>query len=302
LPTAYVERKLGDLRRFCEELREGDIVVLQAGTSNVYGVGVVVGGYTWNEEFGDIDGWDYQHVRRVRWLWKYDGAPRRFARRTFQPGWTAQVTDVEPVLEWLQSLAVDPETWRRPLRELPAASRDSSWAEISGYLFERGVAQGVVENLEGRTGKVARLAGWYQRTRCPSKAEVTARLVVPLLTALGWTPEKMAVDWNGADVALFACLPREERGLTAVVEVKPCGEFSLAMRSGEAGIRGRRGRGEACTRLIVTNGWLYGVYLKKDGAFAEKPDAYLNLTRMRDAYPVLGCQGAKEALLYMACE
>lgn len=283
-------------------MQDGDIVVLRAGTSDVYGVGGRGRRLHLARGFRDIDGWDYGHVRRVRWLWRYRDAPRRFARHTLRPGDTVQVMDAKPVLEWLEGLPVDPEAWRRPLRELPGPSRDSDWEEISAYLFNRGVAGAVVERLPERVGEVLRLVRWYRRTRCPSKAEATAHLVVLLLRALGWTPEKTAVDWNGADVALFASLPREEGNLAAVVEVKPCDEFFLVMRSSEAKTHAGLVGEETCSRLIVTNGWLYGVYLKKGGAFGDRPDAYLNLTRMRDAYPMLGCRGAKDALLYMAAE
>lgn len=71
-------RKLADLRRFCEDVKEGDLVVLRVGTTDVYGVGEVVGDYLWHEEFGDVDGWDLQHVRRVRWLWKCGKEPQCF--------------------------------------------------------------------------------------------------------------------------------------------------------------------------------------------------------------------------------
>ena len=47
---------------------DGDLDVLRLGTSEVYGVGEVLGDYPGVDEFGDVDGWALQHVRRVRWL------------------------------------------------------------------------------------------------------------------------------------------------------------------------------------------------------------------------------------------
>jgi hypothetical protein len=61
-------RKLTDLRRFAEEIKDGDFVVLRLGTSAVLGFGQIVGNYEWSDEFGDVDGWELQHLRRVRWL------------------------------------------------------------------------------------------------------------------------------------------------------------------------------------------------------------------------------------------
>jgi len=49
----------------------------------------------------------------------------------------------------------------------------------------------------------------------------------------------------------------------------------------------------ACNRLIVTDGVRYGVYFKKDGVFPNEPQAYLNLTRMRDEYPLLKARAQK---------
>lgn len=85
-------RKLTDLRRFCEQMANGDIVVLRLGTDEIYGVGTVEGIYEWCEAFGDIDGWDLNHVRRVRWLWKTtSGSPQRFPTYTLDLGDTTQL-------------------------------------------------------------------------------------------------------------------------------------------------------------------------------------------------------------------
>ena len=48
-------RKITDLRRFAEEIYDGDIIVLRMGTTDILGIGLVVGGYLWNDEFGDIE-------------------------------------------------------------------------------------------------------------------------------------------------------------------------------------------------------------------------------------------------------
>jgi hypothetical protein len=57
----------------------------------------------------------------------------------------------------------------------------------------------------------------------------------------------------------------------------------------------------ACHRLIVTDGLRYGVYVRREFEPFELY-AYMNLTRLRAAYPVYRCKGVKEALLAMAPE
>ena len=59
----------------------------------------------------------------------------------------------------------------------------------------------------------------------------------------------------------------------------------------------RSGR-EQCDRLIVTDGIRYALHRKLGHDFVL--EAYLNILDMRDAYPILGCGGAVQALLGMA--
>lgn len=294
-------RKLTDLRRFAEDIREDDLVVLRMGTTDVFGVGIVVGDYLWHEEFGDIDGWELEHVRRVKWLWKYDVTPKRFDTYTLKLGDTVQIMDSELVTDWIASLPIEQSSTERPLIELPPRSRDGDWEETSEYLFDQGVASYAIESLTREIDELIRISKWYQRTGGPSEAETVAYLAVPLLRALGWTPQKMAIEWCSVDVALFNTLPRANDNLTVVVEAKQKDRSCLNAQSQAKTYAEQQGRA-SCNRLIVTDGVRYGVYFRRDGAFPNEPHAYLNLTRMRDAYPILKCQGAKYAFLFMSAD
>ena len=66
------------LRRFCKDMKAGDLVVLRQ-SKRAHGI-AIVGGYEWKEEFGRVPSngppWDLEHTRRVRWIWKApDGRP-----------------------------------------------------------------------------------------------------------------------------------------------------------------------------------------------------------------------------------
>ena len=179
--------KITDLRRFCEEVNDGDIIVLRSGTCAVTGVGQIVGDYLWRDDFGDIDGWDLQHVRRVRWLWKYNGNPKQFDTYTLKWGATTQKLDSKPVIEWLVSLNIPDNEIDRPLVDLPAldGQEQASLDDISEYLFDKGVASNSIASLLHDIGELIRNAKWYQRSSMPSEHETVAYLVVPLLRALG---------------------------------------------------------------------------------------------------------------------
>jgi hypothetical protein len=294
------ERKVRDIRRFAEEMKEGDLVVLREGTATVRGVGEVVGTYQWLDAFGDVDGWELQHVRRVRWLWLGEKEAKEFTTYALKMGDTTQTLNEGPVQEWLASLNVPGAAWQRPLTQLPgpADKFETTMSSISNFLFDRGVASASVGHLLAEIGELTRIANWYQRAGKPSEHETVAYLVVPLLRALGWTPQRMAVEWNRVDVALFDRLPREDSRLRVVVEAKRMDNACLsALSQAEAYAKDK----PACTRLIVTDGMRYGVYLRDpQGGFLLH--AYLNLVRLRSRYPIYDCGGAEDALLAMAPE
>ncbi len=99
-------RRIGIVKRFAETMKSGDIVVLRVGTQHVYGVGELVGGYSWSNDFGNMDGWDLQHFRRVRWLRHQDGAPKTFPVYALKLGNSVQRLISSEVRQWLEALEI----------------------------------------------------------------------------------------------------------------------------------------------------------------------------------------------------
>jgi hypothetical protein len=293
-------RKTTDIGRFAVEMKEGDIVVLRTGTASVHGVGQVVGQCEWRDEFGDVDGWDLQHVRRVRWLRRFEDNPQAFDTYALKLGDTTQKLDPGTVADWLAELEVPEDAYTRPLAALPdtATGAEVTVEQISEFLFDRGVASASITALTGEIGELTRIANWYRRAEMPSERETVAYLVVPLLRALGWTPQRMAVEWNHVDVALFDSLPRADESLRVVVEAKRMNTSCLTAISQAMSYAQTRPQ---CHRLIVTEGMRYGVYVRS-GSEPFKLHAYMNLGRLRHGYPVYRCAGAEDALLAMAPE
>lgn len=299
LNDGWTSKKCTGIGRFCDDMADGDLVVLRLGTSNILGVGEVVGDYEWKELFGDVDGWDLQHIRRVRWLWSSLEAPQEFNSYTMKLGDTTQLLSSEAVEQWLQSLEIPAGASNRELVELPPAGQcgEIELEDVSSFLFDQGVASASIESLLMEMGELERIAKWYKRSEKPSESETVAYLVVPLLRALGWTPQKMAVEWNRVDVALFSSLPRCDENLGVVVEVKRMDKSCLTAISQAQGYAQTR---HNCHRLIVTDGIRYGVYVKEQDEFTLH--AYMNLTELKDNYPIHECHGTKMALLAMTPE
>ncbi|MCX8129720.1 MAG: hypothetical protein N3I35_06425 [Clostridia bacterium] len=114
-----------------------------------------------------------------------------------------------------------------------------------------------------------------------------------MFRVLGWTPQKMAVEWNNVDIALFNRLPREDKNLIAVVEANKKRNSCLTAYSQARGYASAKGR-ESCNLLIVSDGLRYGVYIRKDDDYILH--AYMNLTDFKNEYPIYGCKGIREGI------
>jgi len=224
-------------------------------------------------------------------------------------GDVVQPMDAQLVKEWLRGLEIPEEAYNRELEALPDSCKHgeelpkTTAQQVASSLFDNGMARGSINALLERMDDLVRIADWYQRKKeHPSEHETVAHLVVPLLRALGWTPQKMALEWNRMDIALFSGMPRKDDRLAIVVEAKRIGSSCLRAKGQAAKLAEKRGR-EPCARLIVTDGLRYGVYVREHGGrFRDDPEAYLNLTRMMRSYPIIGCGGAKDALRMMAAD
>lgn len=305
---SYAPAQIPILQRLAD-MRHSDVVVLRLGTDQIYGVGEVADDkLLWLDDFGDVDGWDLQIVRRVRWLWKYDGAqPKTFPTYTLKFGPTVLSLDSAPVKEWLTSLEVPEAARNRPLAALPESCCDGKERrqlereELGEALYDRGIGQESVAALMGRIDELKRIARWYRRAKfSSSEQETVTYLTVPLLLALGWSPQKMSIQWDYIDIGLFDRMPRATETLVAVGEAKKFGDPIRSAFRQAAEYAEKPGR-DRCRRLILTDGLRYYVYVRQnDGKFADRPRAYLNLARMVDDYPVLHMAGSKEALAVMA--
>jgi len=152
-PGPYEDSRYADLgdirnslRRFCTEARRGDVVLLRLGTGDVLAVGEIADDASEHREaFADIDGWDLQHVRRVRWF--------PDTRHTFPPKTlggqvrTFASVNVERVRTWIEGLAPSDQAINRDLVLLPTAGEEIKPAELGERLFIEGLPSEYVDKL-----------------------------------------------------------------------------------------------------------------------------------------------------------
>lgn len=300
-PKRTAERAIRRIRPFYREAKKRDIVLLRLGTGDVRAVGEIVDSPPiWHEEFGDVDGWDLQHVRRVRWFPETNKSfpPKALGGQVK----TFATVGVDTVRRWVESLRVPTEHQKRPLANLPIDVGELRDTELGHRLFLEGLPSEYIDNLMSRLDSIRRVAVWYKNKEKrpegrPSEMETVTYLVVPLLFALGWSQQTVAIGWNNVDAALFDSMPSDDESLTCVIEAKTLGHSVFHAFDQARTYATQPGR-KNCCKLVVTDGMRYALYHKGNKDFSLS--AYLNVLRMRPTYPVYGCQGAVEAIMGMA--
>lgn len=296
------------IRRFAEQMAIGDLIILRKGSSNVCAVGEVASDYLWLDDFGDIDGWDLQHVRRVRWIWKYKDIPTNLGANVLRFGDSVQDACSAELQQWIEKLDIGKNASSRKLVTLPESCQHGvrrpqvSLEQLTEGLFDLGIGLSDANTVVDRMRELEMLSGWYKRAKDkPAENETVAYLVVPLLRALGWTPQRMAVEWKNIDLALFSRLPRTDANLAAVLEGKAMNKACLiAKEQGESYVQAAER--SHCERLIVTEGIRYAVFRKHSNSFTVHPAAYINLIRRLPDYPILRSAGSIEAIALLAAD
>jgi hypothetical protein len=255
----------GFVRRFAREVKSGDVLLLRTSLATIVAVGIVAGDYQYENAFDDVNGWDLQHARRVRWCRL--PAEHRFTTASFGANplrcsrvWSEEVVDFAE-----RFLRSPPTYWQTaPLPDLPT---------------EELPLDQVPDTLQGIVAQAADLAPLLEDGHAfgqhPSEDELIAHFVVPFLRALGWPPERIALQWRRIDVTLFRNLPRTPENCHIVIEAKRLG----------AGVEGALDQAKGYVEalglsrdVIVTDGIRYRMY---SGARDFAPVAYANLARLK---------------------
>ncbi len=282
------------LRRLVKEMKAGDIVVLREG-QRVVGIGVVANDdYQWNESFGDLYGWDLHHSRRVIWQ---DHLREDLA--ILQPnntnlfGHMKQIPSLtrlsqESILSQLTPLFERTET--RDLRALPPQpSKILTLPEVGERLYAKGLSNNAVDQVILALERHKRLLSWYGshggQVGRPTEHEVVAHLVLPILLALGWSEQLLAIEWNKIDLAGFISTPTDQDSCGLVCEAKTA-DHGLQWVVLQAIGYTKKLSLINCRKILVTQGGRFFLYERSGSEWDEiaPPVGYINLSQIRESY------------------
>ena len=262
-----IEKGARFVRTFATGVRKGDIMLLREGRSTIRAVGIVAGGYQHLPVFDDVNGWDLQHCRRVHW---FDLTERHdFRTPVFgaNPSRLSRVYKDEVKQYAIRFVASPPtECQDRMLPDLPEEEADLAPEDIPADLRE--VIREMLD-LARHYRKSAATSGW------PEERETVAHLVIPFLRALGWSPERIAVEWRKIDLCLFGSLPRAPENCRFVIEAK---RLAYGLQGGFGQAREYLAELGVERDVIATDGLRYRMY---DAANDFTPVAYANLRRLK---------------------
>lgn len=253
------------VRRFATDALVGDTILLRTGLARISAIGLIASEYLYLEQFDDVNGWDLQHARRIRWFRLpsdyefsapvFGAGPPRFSR--------VASADVLGYVE--RFLASPPTDWQAAALP-PMAAEQPPLSVVPGPIQDI-----VIQALD--LAPIIRSATGFGDP--PSEDEQLTHLVVPLLRALGWPPERVAVKWRCIDVALFIALPRCPANCRFVVEAK---RPAIGVEGALAQARGYVEAIGAPADIVLTDGLRFRAY---SAAASYAPVAYANLLRLK---------------------
>jgi hypothetical protein len=255
----------GFVRRFASEVQLGDVFLLRTGISKVRAVGIVASEYLYLPQFDDVNGWDLQHGRRVRWCElpnTYDFGLSVFGANPPRLSKLASAEIIDYAYRFIES---PPINWQSAsLPSLP--SEEPFW-------------ESPPSNLQDLIAQVHDLVGLYWDNgkfgSLPTEDELIAHYVVPFLRKLGWPVENIGIKWRYVDVTVFRALPRSPENCHFIIEAKRLG----------SGVEGALEQAKGYLRdlgvereIVVTDGIRYRMY---EGSNNFAHIAYANLDRLK---------------------
>lgn len=267
------------MKYFAEKVKEGDIVVLKRSSGRLWevvAVGTVKGGYTHLPAFDDVEGWDLQHCRYVEWAKSEGWEPMAgLARGTFK-GINKKDT-IQRIDELLKSGVI------KPPEQIPEPVGKLDDEDLIDDLISHGLRPKDAEEFTQTIQRIRRLVKWYYSSGEDVKEHETQTfLIIPLLLALGWSEQRLKIEWKNVDIAFFEG-PYTDRDDECII-ILESKKLRAGLSPAEGQAKGYADKHPECKKLIVSDGCCYKLFERnKVGHWDYK--AYLNILKPKRTYP-----------------
>ena len=260
-----------------ENIRIGDLVVLKRPHSlkwEIVAVGEVISDYEYQEVFSDVDGWDLQHCRRVRWKKPKELTIIKGLRR----GTLFNVNN-DVAIQAIRKIWAEGELLSA--QQIPLPESEISVDELIDSLMEYGLPTNTAQDITSTIWKLRRIAQWYHRHgKDVGEHEIRTFLIAPLLTSLGFAEQKLKIEWKNVDIAIFEKVYKPGSEPVVLIESKRLGDGLLyapdqAKRYAELF--------PSCCYFVVSDGICYKLYQKVGDEWQFS--SYMNLISPKRHHP-----------------
>ena len=276
--------KPNDVRYFAEQVKEGDIVVLKRPSGKLWevlAIGTVERGYVYSSAFDDVEGWDLQHCRHVKWAKSEGWEPMAgLARGTFK-GINKKDT-IQRIDELLKSGVI------KPPKKIPEPVRKLDDEDLIDDLISHGLRPKDAEEFTQTIQRIRRLVKWYHSSGEGVKEHETRTfLIVPLLLALGWSEQRLKIEWKNVDIAFFERPytnednEKEDNECVTILESK---KLRAGLSPAESQVKGYADKHPKCEKLIVSDGCCYKLFERNEENGWDY-SAYLNILKPKRTHP-----------------
>lgn len=282
--------KIAQIQAFVREVETGDFILLRKGYK-VAAIGIAhEEGYKWDPAFDDVFGWDLQHTRRVIWQEHLEGKLKEiqgnkngavFSNMKQIP--TFSRVHAERFLTPVKSLFS--QCKNRKLKELPSPPpAPLSMDQIGQELFSKGLPNEAVDKVIVAIQRQRRLIRWYDRdskkSGRPTEHEIVTHMILPLMLALGWSEQLLAIEWRSIDLAAFRETPTTPERCVLVCEAKWYGHGLQNVLEQAKGYIEKLKLND-CRKILVTDGARLYLYERNRAGWNDKPAGYLNVNSIR---------------------
>lgn len=264
-------------------VKEGEWIIAKKGTTQLLAIGKVFQRIDHSEIFGDVEGWDLQHYIRVKWY-----VPKNKDRAIYFNNFvlgqsTLSGCNKNEVYEKIYNNEFEE---YKPIRLVENISTPSKidHLDIMNMLIDRGLRILDSENISNTIKRLVQLTRWYRRNdKSVLESEITSFLILPFLIALGWSEQKIKLEYQNIDIALFSDSFKGDYTTTPeyIIEAKT---FDNGLTFTESQISGYADKFPNCKKFVVTNGFRYKIFLKDRNKLIQT--GYFNLLKLTERNPL----------------
>lgn len=279
-----------------EHVKENNWIILRKGRKNIKAVGKVISRYKYHDIFQDVDGWDLQHYRNVEWYKPEKEIKFDRSILSMSPIEKCNREDVRNRLKDTNFERIEPKFKELSNLIIP---RELKLEDLTNSFIDHGIRIQDSENIITTIRRIIYLVNWYiKHDMQASEHEIRTFLIIPLLIALGWSEQKIKIEYNNIDIAIFnqSFMGDYKTHPDIIVEAK---KFENGLSFTKQYAKKYTDKFPDCTILITTNGYMYKYYEKSNEEF--NLISYLNLLNLRDHHFLYNkISGALDCLFKMS--